>query len=90
MVIDAYSKRVIGWAFSASLATDFVITALLMAVQRRGGRCAPGLLLHSDRGVQYASERFRAQLAAHGITASMSRRGRRNDRPAAGGVLLND
>jgi transposase InsO family protein len=75
VVIDAYSKRVIGWAFSASLATDFVITALLMAVRRRGGRCAPGLLLHSDRGVQYASERFRAQLAAHGITASMSRRG---------------
>jgi|GEM_PF-1686278 len=48
---------------------------LELAVQRRGGRCAPGLLLHSDRGVQYASERFRAQLAAHGITASMSRRG---------------
>jgi len=75
VVIDAYSKRVIGWSFSTSLATDFVITALLMAIQRRGGRCAPGLLLHSDRGVQYASERFRAQLAAHGITASMSRRG---------------
>lgn len=75
VVIDAYSKRVIGWAFSASLATDFVITALLMAVHQRGGRCAPGLLVHSDRGVQYASERFRAQLAAHGITASMSRRG---------------
>lgn len=75
VVIDAYSKRVIGWAFSASLATDFVITALLMAVQRRGGRCARGLLLHSDRGVQYASERFRAELATHGITASMSRRG---------------
>ena len=65
----------LGWAFSASLSTDFVITALSMAIGRRGGRCAPGLLLHSDRGVQYASERFRAQLAAHGITASMSRRG---------------
>lgn len=75
VVIDACSKRVIGWAFSTSLATDFVITALRMAIQRRGGRCTPGLLLHSDRGVQYASERFRAQLAAHGITASMSRRG---------------
>jgi len=75
VVIDAYSKRVIGWAFSDSLATDFVITALQMAIQRRGGRCAPGLLLHSDRGVQYASERFRSQLVAHGITASMSRRG---------------
>ena len=75
VVIDAYSKRIIGWAFSASLATDFVVAALLMAIHRRGRRCAPGLLLHSDRGVQYASERFRAQLAAHGITASMSRRG---------------
>lgn len=75
VVIDAYSKRVIGWAFSVSLATDFVLAALRMALQRRGGRCAPGLLLHSDRGVQYASERFRAQLATHGITASMSRRG---------------
>ncbi len=75
VVIDAYSKRVPGWAFSASLATDFVIRALLMAIHRRGGRCAPGLLLHSDRGVQSTSERFRAQLAAHGITASMSRRG---------------
>jgi putative transposase len=74
VIIDAYSKRVIGWAFSASLATDFVVTALLMAVQRRGDRCR-GVLLHSDRGVQYASERFRAQLAAHGITPSMSRRG---------------
>lgn len=75
VVIDAHSKRVIGWAFSSSLATDFVITALLMAIKARGGRCAPGLLLHSDRGVQYASERFRAQLKDHGITASMSRRG---------------
>ncbi|WP_277508934.1 integrase core domain-containing protein, partial [Ereboglobus sp. PH5-5] len=44
-------------------------------ILRRGGKCAPGLILHSDRGVQYASERFRAQLAAHGILASMSRRG---------------
>ena len=75
VVIDAYSKRVIGWAFSASLTTDFVIAALLMAIACRGGRCAPDLLLHSDRGAQYASERFRAQLAAHGIIASMSRRG---------------
>ena len=75
VVIDAHSKRVLGWAFSPLLETGFVITALLMAIQRRGGRCAPGLLLHSDRGVQYASERFRAQLADHCITASMSRRG---------------
>jgi putative transposase len=75
VVIDAHSKRVLGWAFSPSLDTGIVILALLMAIRNRGGRCAPGLLLHSDRGVQYASERFRAQLAAHRITASMSRRG---------------
>ena len=75
VVIDAHSKRVLGWAFSPSLETGFVILALLMAIRNRGGRCAPGLLLHSDRGVQYASERFRAQLTAHRITASMSRRG---------------
>jgi putative transposase len=74
VVIDAHSKRVLGWAFSPSLEIGFVIAALLMAIRHRGGRCAPGLLLHSDRGVQYSSERFRAQLAAHGITASMSRR----------------
>jgi len=74
VVIDAYSKRVIGWAFSASLETSFVVAALQMALKNRG-RCAPGLILHSDRGVQYASERFRAQLAAAGVTASMSRRG---------------
>jgi transposase InsO family protein len=75
VVIDAYSKRVLGWAFSASLESDFVIAALHMAIGRRGGRCAPGLLFHSDRGVQYADKRFRAQLKAHRITASMSRRG---------------
>jgi transposase InsO family protein len=75
VVIDAYSKRVLGWAFSASLESDFVIAALRMAICRRGGRCAPGLLFHSDRGVQYADKLFRSQLKAHRITASMSRRG---------------
>jgi putative transposase len=75
VVLDAYSKRVLGWAFSTSLESSFVLAALRMALTQRGGRCAPGLLFHSDRGVQYASARFRAQLAIAGITASMSRRG---------------
>jgi len=75
IVLDAHSKRILGWAFSPSLHSAFVITALQMAIARRGGRCAAGLLLHSDRGVQYASQRFRTELARHGITASMSRRG---------------
>jgi transposase InsO family protein len=72
VVIDAHSRRVLGWAFSASLETRLVIQSLLMAIARRGGHCAKGLVLHSDRGVQYTSLRFRRQLHAHGITASMS------------------
>jgi len=75
VIIDAHSRRVIAEAFSEKLGTDFVMEALRMAIARRGGACAPGLILHSDRGVQYASERFRAQLQAHRISASMSRRG---------------
>lgn len=75
VVLDAHSRRILGHAFSETLETDLVIKALLMAVALRGGKLAPGLLLHSDRGVQYSSERFRAQLAAHGILPSMSRRG---------------
>lgn len=83
VVLDAYSKRVLGWAFSASLESTLVLAALRMAITRRGGRCAPGLVLHSDRGVQYASARFRALLAHAGITASMSRRGNCYDNAAA-------
>jgi transposase InsO family protein len=75
VVLDAHSRRVLGYAFSETLETDFVIKALLMAVMLRGGKLATGLLLHSDRGVQYSSERFRAQLTPHGILPSMSRRG---------------
>jgi putative transposase len=72
--IDAHSKRVLGWVFSPSLETGFVIVSLLMTIRRRDGRCAPGLVLHSDRSGQYDSESFRTQLAAHHLTASMSRR----------------
>jgi transposase InsO family protein len=75
VVLDAHSRRILGYAFSETLETDFVIKALLMAVILRGGKLAAGLLLHSDRGVQYSSQRFRAQLAAHGMLPSMSRRG---------------
>jgi transposase InsO family protein len=75
VIIDAHSRRILAQSFSQTLASEFVIRALQMAIARRGGKCAAGLVLHSDRGVQYASERFRAQLAAHRISASMSRRG---------------
>jgi transposase InsO family protein len=79
VIIDAHSRLVPGHAFSESLATDFAIAALEMPVLRRSGKCELGLVLHSNRSVQYASERFRARLAAHGIRASMSRRGNCHD-----------
>lgn len=72
-VLDLFSRRVIGWAMDSSLATALPLAALLMALRQR--RPAPGLLHHSDRGVQYASEDYRACLAEHGVTASMSRTG---------------
>jgi transposase InsO family protein len=75
MVMDAFSTRIIGWAFSADLGTQFVVDALLMAVAQRGGSAARQVVLHSDRGVQYSSARFRSELAQHEILASMSRRG---------------
>lgn len=75
VVMDAFSRRILGWGFSETLETDFVLAALFMAIRRRGGRCAEGLILHSDRGVQYASARFRQALSEHRVFASMSRRG---------------
>lgn len=73
VVLDLASRRVIGWAMQQMPTGDLVATALEAAVGRR----PPGrrLLHHSDRGSQYASDRYRALLARHRITPSMSRRG---------------
>jgi transposase InsO family protein len=72
-VKDAYSRRMVGWAMSDTIDTPLVSAAWRHAHQQR--RPAPGLLFHSDRGVQYASAAFRAELAAAGVVQSMSRRG---------------
>jgi transposase InsO family protein len=71
-VEDLYSRRVVGWAMAEHMESRLVVDALAMAVQRRlpGG----GLLAHSDRGSQYASEHYQRLLARPGITCSMSRR----------------
>jgi len=74
VIIDAHSRRILGRAFSDSLETSLVIKALRMAIALRGRTVPAELILHSARGVQYASERFRAELAACNIRASMSRR----------------
>jgi transposase InsO family protein len=73
VVLDLGSRRVVGWAMREGMDAALVLAALRMAVETR--RPAPGLIHHSDRGVQYASGEYRAQLAAHAMTASMSRTG---------------
>jgi putative transposase len=73
VVLDAYSRRVIGWALDRSLEDDLAIAALEMALRRR--KPGEGLTHHSDRGVQYASNDYTALLKQHGVRISMSRSG---------------
>jgi putative transposase len=72
-VEDRYSRRVVGWLMADHLESRLVVDALELAVQRRWP--PEGLLAHSDRGSQYASEHYQRLLDKHGITCSMSRRG---------------
>ncbi len=72
-VIDVASRRVVGWAMADHMRTELVCDALRMAIQHR--RPAPGLILHSDRGSQYASTVFGDLLDANGIRQSLSRPG---------------
>ena len=71
-VEDLYSRRVVGWATAGHLGSRLVVDALALGVQRR--LPDEGLLAHSDRGSQYASDHYQRLLAKHGITCSMSRR----------------
>lgn len=80
VIMDLYSRRIIGWAAGASLATSTVLAALRMALTHR--QPPRGLLYHSDRGIQYASGEHRAVLASAGIEASMSRVGNPYDNAA--------
>ncbi len=73
VVLDLYSRRVVGWSMQAQMTAQWVIDAMLMAIWRRGPKQA--LLHHSDRGSQYRSEDFQRLLSAHGVTCSMSRNG---------------
>ena len=72
-ILDLFSRSVVGWALSPTLATELPLAALQMASQRR--HLEPGLLHHSDRGCQYTSYDYRCALAKHGVTVSMSRKG---------------
>ena len=72
-VIDLFSRKVVGWSMDNHMKADLVNDALLMALWKR--KPARGLIWHSDRGCQYASESHRKILDSHGIIQSMSRKG---------------
>lgn len=72
-VLDLGSRRCVGWAMRDTMEVELALSALRMAGEAR--RPAPGLIHHSDRGSQYASGEYRAELAAHGMVASMSGKG---------------
>lgn len=73
VVIDLFSRKVVGWSMANHLRTELVLDALRMALGRR--LPSKDLLHHSDRGSQYASHEYRKALRQHGIVCSMSRRG---------------
>ncbi len=73
VVIDLYSRKVVGWSMSNRMTAQLVNTALLMTIWKRKPR--KGLVWHTDRGSQYASDSHRTILIEHGITQSMSRKG---------------
>lgn len=73
IVLDAFSRRVIGWALDRTLAAQLTIAALEMALSRRNVKA--GLVHHSDRGIQYAAGDYTCLLDQHGIQISMSRKG---------------
>lgn len=81
VILDLYSRQVVGWAMSDRLTSGFVVKALYQAIGRR--RPASGCIFHSDRGIQYASMDFRDVLRAYGLVQSMSRKGNCYDNAVA-------
>lgn len=80
VILDAFSRRVIGWALGRTLEARLAVAALQMALRER--QPAPGLVHHSDRGVQYASEEYTELLKQHQAQISMSRKGNPYDNAA--------
>lgn len=80
-ILDAWSRKVVGYAISRSMDARIAVAALKSAI--RGREPPKGCIHHSDRGSQYASEIYRALLAAHGLAGSMSRRGNPYDNAKA-------
>jgi transposase InsO family protein len=80
VVLDAFSRRVIGWALGRTLEAELALSALRMALEER--KPQPGLVHHSDRGVQYASQEYVGLLKEHQAQISMSRKGNPYDNAA--------
>lgn len=81
VVIDLFSRKVVGWTMKSSPKSDLVIDALLMAIWRR--RPKGKVLIHSDQGVQYTSGDWKSFLKAHNMEISMSRKGNCHDNAVA-------
>ncbi len=80
VVMDLYSRNIIGWSMDKRMTDELVINALKMALFKR--KIVSGLLLHSDRGSQYASHEYQAILKNYGIVCSMSNKGNCYDNAA--------
>jgi putative transposase len=87
VVLDLYSRKVVGWAMAPSMPATLVCDALRMAIAHRQPKA--GLIVHSDRGSQYASGEYQALLAEHGFIGSMSRKGNCWDNAVAERFFLN-
>ena len=87
VVMDLFSRRIVGWAMASHMQTSLVSDALKMALQLRNP--APGLIMHSDRGSQYASHEYQKLLAQNGLVCSMSRKGNCWDNAAMERFFLN-
>jgi putative transposase len=73
VIMDMHTRRIVGWAMRDHMRSELTIAALMMAIQKHNQ--PPGLILHSDRGKQYADKDYRAILTARAIRQSMSRKG---------------
>src|SRR5262245_10527176 len=73
VILDAWSRRVVGYALARQIGTQLTLAALRAALQARHPRA--GLIHHSDRGAQYSAQPYRSELATHGLLGSMGRRG---------------
>ena len=73
VVMDLYSRKIVGWSLARNMAVEMVKKALIMVIGRRTP--GPGLIHHSDRGIQYACDEYRRLLQSYGMVSSMSRSG---------------